>query len=133
MELLYGGVLERHPKLRVSFLEAGTSWVAYWLFRLEEEWERFCDVHPELGEKVKMPPREYWKRQCYCSVEVDEWSLPGLIATMGDENWVVSSDFPHFDCEFPEAGEHFMGLEGVSMDAKRKILWDNCARLYNLN
>jgi predicted TIM-barrel fold metal-dependent hydrolase len=133
MELLYGGVLERHPKLRVSFLEAGASWVAYWLFRLEEEWERFCEVHPGLGEKVKMPPKEYWKRQCYCSVEVDEWSLPGLIATMGDDNWVVSSDFPHFDCEFPEAGDHFLALEGVSLESKRKIMWDNCARLYGLS
>jgi len=45
----------------------------------------------------------------------------------------VSSDFPHFDSEFPEAGNHFMELRGVSHESKRKILWDNCARLYNLN
>jgi predicted TIM-barrel fold metal-dependent hydrolase len=133
MELLYGGVLERHPRLHVVFLEAGASWVPYWLFRLEEEWERFRDLHPGMHENVTMPPIEYWKRQCYCSVEVGEWSLPGVVATIGDDNLVVSSDFPHFDCDFPEAGNHFLELAGVSHESKRKILWDNCARLYHLD
>lgn len=133
MELLYGGVLERHPRLRVVFLECGASWVPYWLFRLEGEGERFREIHPNLDKNVTMPPVEYWKRQCYCSVEVDEWSLPGVIATIGDDNLVVSSDFPHFDSEFPEAGNRFMAIGQVSLESKRKILWDNCARLYNLN
>jgi uncharacterized protein len=132
MELLFGGVLERHPRLHIVFLEAGASWVPYWLFRLEEEWERFRDLHPGLAENVTMPPVEYWRRQCYCSVEMGEWSLPGVISTIGDDNLVVSSDFPHFDCQFPEAGNRFLELPGVSRESKRKILWDNCARLYHL-
>lgn len=132
-ELLFGGALERHPNLRFVFLEAGCSWLPYWLFRLEEEWEKFRPVDEELARNVTMPPIEYWKRQCFCSVEVDEWSLQGAVAAMGDDTWVVSSDFPHFDCAFPEAGERFMSLPGVSLESKRKILWDNCARLYNLN
>ena len=37
--LLEGGVLERHPRLRVGFLEAGCGWVPYWLWRLDERWE----------------------------------------------------------------------------------------------
>ncbi|HLG72438.1 MAG TPA: amidohydrolase family protein [Chloroflexota bacterium] len=133
MELLFGGVLERHPTLRVVFLEAGASWVPFWLFRLEEEWEKFRQVHEDLAANVTMPPLEYWKRQCFCSVEVDEWSLQGVVASMGDETLVVSSDFPHFDCAFPEAGDRFLALPGVSLESKRRILWDNCARLYNLN
>lgn len=133
MELLYGGVLERHPRLRIVFLEAGASWVPFWLFRIEEEWEKFRQVHAEMRANVTMPPLEYWKRQCFCSVEVDEWSLQGVIASIGDDTLVVSSDFPHFDCAFPKAGDHFLALPGVSAESKRKILWDNCARLYNLN
>jgi predicted TIM-barrel fold metal-dependent hydrolase len=132
MELLFGGVLERHPRLRIVFLEAGASWVPYWLFRLEEEWERFGELNPDLAGNVTMPPREYWRRQCYCSVEVDEWTLPGVITTIGDDNLVVSSDFPHFDCAFPEAGNRFLALAGVGDASKRKIMWDNCAHLYNL-
>jgi predicted TIM-barrel fold metal-dependent hydrolase len=133
MELLYGGVLERHPRLRVAFLECGASWVPYWLFRLEEEAEKFGALHPNLEENVRMRPVEYWRRQCYASAEVGEWSLPAVIDTIGDDNLVVSSDFPHFDSAFPEAGAHFMALANVSRESKRKILWDNCARLYNLD
>jgi predicted TIM-barrel fold metal-dependent hydrolase len=133
MELLVGGVFERHPRLRFAFLECGASWVPYWLFRLEEECEKFRDTHPDIDRNVRLRPVEYWRRQCYCSVEVTEWTLAGVVATIGDDNLVLSSDFPHFDSEFPEAGRHFMALADVSRESKRKILWDNCARLYNLD
>ena len=46
----------------------------------------------------------------------------------GDESFVISSDFPHADSDFPDAGKHFMQVPRVSEDSKRKILWDNCAR-----
>jgi len=133
MELLVGGVFERHPRLRFAFLECGASWVPYWLFRLEEECEKFEAMQPGVEQNVRLRPVEYWKRQCYSSVECTEWTLPGVIATIGDDNLILSSDFPHFDSEFPEAGEKFRRIEGLSRDSQRKILWDNCARLYNLD
>ena len=36
------------------------------------------------------------------------------------------------DSAYPRAIETFLELEGVSEVSKRKILWDNCARLYSL-
>jgi len=51
---------------------------------------------------------------------------------MGDDNIVISSDWPHDDSAYPNAIDTFLQLPGVSDDSKRKILWDNCARLYNL-
>lgn len=132
MELLFGGVLERHPNLRCAFLEAGCSWTLYWLFRFEEEWERFRDSEPTARENVRMAPLEYWKRQCFSGVECEEWPLRGVVEILGEDNWVLSSDFPHFDSAFPHASKKFMALRGVSDAAKGKILWDNCARLYGL-
>jgi predicted TIM-barrel fold metal-dependent hydrolase len=133
LELLYGGVFERHPALRFAFLEAGCSWVLYWLFRAEEEWERYRDAIPGLSENVRMPPVDYWKRQCWSAVEVDEWTLPRVIDAIGDDNLVVSSDFPHFDSAFPHAFDRLMAIPGVEDASRRKILWDNCARLYGLD
>lgn len=132
MELLFGGVLERHQEIRFAFLEAGCSWVPYWLFRLEEEWERYREVDSDLARNVRMKPSEYWARQCYAGVEVEEWTLPAVISTLGDENWVVSSDFPHFDSAFPHAFTTFLALKGVDLESKKKILYDNCTRLYRL-
>jgi hypothetical protein len=101
--------------------------------RLEEEWEKFRVIDEQIAANVTMPPIEYWKRQCLSSVEVDEWPLRSAIDQVGDENFVVSSDFPHFDSAFPNAFERFMQIPNVSDDSRRKILWDNCARLYSLN
>ena len=38
--LVLDGALDRHPDLRVAFLESGTGWLPYWLHRLDEhpEW-----------------------------------------------------------------------------------------------
>ena len=132
MELLYGGVLERHPGLRVAFLEAGASWIMYWLFRLEEECEKSVEFTPGLDERVRLRAIEYWQRQCFTSVEVDEWPLRHVIDMVGDDTLMVSSDFPHHDCAFPEAFTRFMAIPGVSDESRRRILWDNTARLYNL-
>ena len=44
---------------------------------------------------------------------------------------VFSTDYPHSDSHFPEATNLFLKLP-LSEQSKRKILWDNCARLYNV-
>src|SRR5512143_1010066 len=59
-----GGVLARHPKLRVAFLEANCSWLPWLLWRLDETWELEGDVWaPDLKQK----PSEYFNRQCVVS------------------------------------------------------------------
>ncbi len=56
-----------------------------------------------------------------------------VIDELGDDNIVVSTDYPHADGRFPHAIDTFLALEDVSATSKRKILWDNCARLYRLD
>jgi predicted TIM-barrel fold metal-dependent hydrolase len=48
---------------------------------------------------------------------------------MGAEYFVVSSDYPHSDGAFPEAISQFLGLP-LNDEQRRRILWDNCSRLY---
>ena len=55
-----------------------------------------------------------------------------VVEAIGDDNIVMSTDYPHSDSLFPEAMNEFVALEGVSDKTKAKILWDNCARLYPL-
>jgi predicted TIM-barrel fold metal-dependent hydrolase len=53
-----------------------------------------------------------------------------VVAAVGDDNIVVSTDYPHSDGLFPYAINEFLALESVDEKTKAKILWDNCARLY---
>jgi predicted TIM-barrel fold metal-dependent hydrolase len=55
-----------------------------------------------------------------------------VIKRLGDDTLVVSTDYPHIDAHFPHAIDEFLGIGELSDSNRRKILWDNCARLYNL-
>ena len=78
-----------------------------------------------------MAPSEYFKRQCYIALDVDEEPAVETVNQLGAEYFVVSSDYPHSDGAFPEAMEQFLGLP-LDNEQRRKILWDNCARLYGI-
>jgi predicted TIM-barrel fold metal-dependent hydrolase len=127
--LAAGGVLERHPRLRCAFLEGTCGWLPWWLWRLDEAWEKFG---PGSEVQISRLPSEYFFRQCYVAADADEKVLRQVVEAVGDDNIVVSTDYPHSDGLFPRAIEEFVALEGVSDKTKAKILWDNCARLYNL-
>ena len=122
-----GGVLERHPGLRCAFLEGTCGWLPWWLWRLDEAWEKFG---PGSEVQISRMPSEYFHRQCFIATDSDEKPLSQVIEAIGDDNIVVSTDYPHSDGLFPVAIEEFTKLEGVSERSKKKILWDNCARLY---
>ncbi|HUI34272.1 MAG TPA: amidohydrolase family protein, partial [Stellaceae bacterium] len=126
--LTTGGVLERHPKVRAAFLEGTAGWLHWWLWRLDDQWEKFG---PGCERQLKMAPSEYFKRQCYIALDVDEEPAVVTVNQLGAEYFVVSSDYPHSDGAFPEAMEQFLGLP-LNNEQRRKILWDNCARLYGI-
>ena len=127
--LAAGGVLERHPRLRCAFLEGTCGWLPWWLWRLDEAWEKFG---PGSEVQIGRLPSEYFFRQCYVATDADEKPLRQVVEAIGDDCIVVSTDYPHSDGLFPVAIQEFVALEGVSDKTKAKILWDNCARLYNL-
>jgi len=124
-----GGVLERHPGLRCAFLEGTCGWLPWYLWRLDEAWEKFG---PGSEVQISQLPSQYFFRQCYIATDADEKPLRQVVEAIGDDNIVVSTDYPHSDGLFPTAIEEFVQLEGVGDKTKAKILWDNCARLYKL-
>src|SRR3989442_1394937 len=127
--IVTGGVLSRFPRLRMAFLEGNCSWLAWWLWALDERWEMWGDR--ELFQQ-DAKPSQLFRRQCFVSVEPEEEMAKYVIAELGDDNLVVSTDWPHDDSRFPHAIDGFLAAPHLSQDSKRKVLWDNCARLYKL-
>jgi uncharacterized protein len=124
-----GGVLERFPNLRVGFLEGNCAWLPWLLYRLDER----AKLHGPLADvPLSKKPSEYFLRQCFISVDPDEYLVSDVIKRIGDDNIVISTDYPHIDAHFPHALDEFLQIEDVNDRSRRKILWDNCARLYNL-
>ncbi|KHT62692.1 hypothetical protein RJ45_15990 [Photobacterium gaetbulicola] len=95
LSLLDAGVLERYPTLKFAFLEAGASWLPHWLWRLDN----IC--YPEFPSLTKdtitMPPSEYFKRQCWVSIELGEPCLRQVIDIIGPDKLLYGTDYPHPD------------------------------------
>jgi predicted TIM-barrel fold metal-dependent hydrolase len=124
-----GGVLERFPNLRVAFLEGNCSWLPWALYRLDERWAMRKEY---ADEPLSKRPSEYFLKQCFISVDVEEHLVGDVIQRIGDDNIVISTDYPHADSHWPHAVSDFMAIQELSDSSRRKILWDNCARLYNV-
>ena len=126
VDVVGGGVLERFPGLTVAFLEGNCSWAPWLLWRLDEHYEMSAAYdHPDL----KMEPSEYFRRQCYLSVECDEEPAE-IVSKYGlEDNIVFSTDYPHADSKYPGSVERFLQMP-LSDQARRKFLWDNCAKLF---
>jgi predicted TIM-barrel fold metal-dependent hydrolase len=127
LTMMVRGVFDRFPRLRVGYLEAGCAWLPSWLHRIEE--------HLELAGWKEAPdlqstPTEYFKRQCFITCEPDEALLHSVIEVLGDDNILFATDYPHPDSKYPKTVESFLALPRVSVESKRKILWENALRFY---
>jgi len=123
-----GGVLERFPRLRAGFLEANCSWAPWLLARLDDHYEEYIG---RFEVKLTKLPSEHFRDNCYVSVEADEKPARLLVDYIGDSNVVFSTDYPHPDSKFPHAVEKFLSMP-LPDEVRRKFLWDNCARLYDI-
>jgi uncharacterized protein len=128
------GVLDRFPRLHFAFLESGCGWLPYWLERLD-----VMRDNPVFGESYlgKERPSEYFRRgQCFvsCEAEEAEEGVPVLGRSLGHECLMWASDYPHPDAVpyFPNTVGPIVDDQQLEADFKRKILWDNPARFYNL-
>jgi len=129
MSMICGGVFEHFPGLRAAFLEANCGWAPFWVSRMEREYKNFG---PWDAPWLKRRPRDYYLRNCWVSVEAEEEEARWVVEALGGDNIVFSTDYPHFDSEFPRSVDSFL-KQPLTDEAKRKILWDNCARLYGLS
>ena len=126
--LIFGGVLDRFPRLRVAILEGGIGWIPFWADRLSEYYEEFMD-----GELKRGGPWEYVKcEQLYFSGEVEESTLGYVVKTIGADRIVFASDYYHHDCRFPGSTRAIQERTDLSAEAKAKVLGRNAAVLYGL-
>lgn len=128
--LILTGVLERHPELRVAFLESGSGWLPYWLDRLDSHFETWRRHLPAIRQR----PSEYFRRQCFISCEPDDVVVESVVRHVGDECVVWASDYPHPDAHFPGAVKKTLeSLADVPQTSRARILGENARRLYGID
>ena len=95
--LIYGGVLERHPGLKVAVLESGGGWIAHWMDRLNE----FEESYRWAAAPMSLDAEEYFQRQCWISFDPGERTPGALGPLVGADRFIWASDFPHNDAKYP--------------------------------
>jgi predicted TIM-barrel fold metal-dependent hydrolase len=122
--LVLDGALERHPLLRVAFLESATGWLPYWLNRLDEHIEWLSPERPSAS--------ELFARQCAISSDPDDGCVASTVALVGADHVLWASDFPHPDAVFPGAPAQFAEHAGVDRDELAAMWWNTPSRFYRL-
>ena len=110
-------MFEFHPKLRVAFLECQNSWVPGLLSRIEWDYPQYRDSHAPY---LTLTPREYFRRNCWAAVEGSEPEIEATAGLIGGDRMCVSTDYPHFDSNFPHVSENL--LKNVPRELGAQIL-----------
>jgi uncharacterized protein len=128
--VIFEGIPERFPALRLAFLEAGCGWAPYWAERMDDEFAKRGKIEAPA---LKKKPSDYIRSgTIYFSCEADEWLLPQALKLIGENQIVYASDFPHWDNSYPGSIDEIRDRGDITEAQKRKILADNCRRLYGI-
>lgn len=132
-EMIFSGVFERHPMLRVGSVEHELSWAPFFLFQadycytdrpLRGDWHRFAPG---------VLPSDFFKRNCFMSFQEDAVGIR-VRDVLGAETLMWGSDYPHTESTFPRSREITARvLADVPAEEQRMILRDNVAALYGFD
>jgi predicted TIM-barrel fold metal-dependent hydrolase len=127
--LVFGGVLERFPELRIVSAENDVGWLPHFVYRMDHGFEKYSAMLPE---KLSLRPSEVVRRQVLATFQDDPVG-PATWEIFGEDNYMWASDFPHSDSTFPESHAWIdKNFEGVPAPVRHKIVYANAAALYRM-
>ena len=127
VSILASGACERYRDFRFVLGESGVTWLPYVFDRLDTEYH---DRATSLG--FKLWPSDYFRRQGYVTYQQDKFLEP-ILPLIGEDNVIWGADYPHPDCLWPDSKSRLdENLAAFSADIRRKITYENVAKLYGI-
>jgi predicted TIM-barrel fold metal-dependent hydrolase len=128
-DLIFSGVFDRHPKLRIVLAESECGWLPFVLQQWDYYFERFR-AKEDLG--ITRLPSEIFTEHVYCTW-LEDFSGTRQFSWWGHDNLMWSNDYPHPNMTFPHSRENVIHHIGnLPKDLQRKLIRDNAIRLYGL-
>jgi predicted TIM-barrel fold metal-dependent hydrolase len=126
--LIFAGVPEKFPKLRIAALEGCCGWIPFLMDRLDEEFEKRGAREAPL---LKRKPSEYMTGEnFFYAFELEESTVPYVIECIGADKLLYSSDYPHWDSSWPKTVTMLKERKDITNTDKHRIAWDNPQRFY---
>ena len=127
---MVSGRLDQHPKLKIGLIESGAGWVPFAVEALEHQ---FNEMLPTKAGLLHKRPWEYFRDHFMCSFWFEKVAPKILLETIGVDNVMFETDFPHPTSLYPGVQEHLKDvLGGHTHEVRKKVLQDNPNRLYQL-
>jgi predicted TIM-barrel fold metal-dependent hydrolase len=128
-DIIFGGVLERFPRLTLISAENDSGWVPHYMYRMDHAFEKFNAMSDE---PLPQKPSFYIRRQMMATFQDDPIG-PMTHEFFGADNYMWASDFPHTDCTWPYSRKVIERDFAKLPDAvTHKIVFENVARVYHM-
>lgn len=130
--MIFGGVFERHPRLRIAVVEHELAWIPFFFQQMDF-------VYRERHQLVPVPlsggrlPSDVFREHVWVSFQEDEVGLR-LRDVIGTESLMWGSDYPHAESTWPRSREILGALLSDLTDAERRgVAGQNAVDLYRLD
>lgn len=139
--IVYNGIFDRFPGVRIAFLEGGIAWLLLCLERFHASHETHHQYIPpeNFGVREGERPDKYIIQQIqegrfYIGCETEELTMPFALKIVGNQPFLYSSDFPHEvtnqSCKHDIA--ELLESDELTQGDKEGILYRNAERFYRL-
>jgi len=128
--MLFAGVFDRYPRLKVGSVEHETMWIPHWLQQMDFTYRERPVFTKGWKSREGMLPSEYWRRNMFVEFMEDELGVR-IRDTIGVDNMLWGSDFPHSESTWPQSKQFLDRIfTGVPEEDRRKITSENAAKLF---
>jgi predicted TIM-barrel fold metal-dependent hydrolase len=133
--MIFSGLFDRHPKLKVVCTEFEAGWVGIIVQQVDYQYGPKKTAHgTTIGEEMRLelPPSEYFKRNLWFTF-MDDRAAVLTTPIYGENNFMWANDYPHAACTWPRSQQIAeRTFAGAGAAVKRKLCRDNVNKLYNL-
>jgi predicted TIM-barrel fold metal-dependent hydrolase len=121
--LIFDGVLDRFPGLKLGVIEQGASWMPSWMRFMESAFEAFRRNEERL-QRLALRPSEYVRRQVRATPYPAE-DVGWIVANAGEEVCLFSSDYPHVEGGRNPIKRFEESMADLSEAQKQRFYFDN--------
>ncbi|MGI9029143.1 MAG: amidohydrolase family protein, partial [Ilumatobacteraceae bacterium] len=121
--MIFDGVLERFPDLRIGVIEQGAIWIPSWMRQMESAFDAFAR-HEERLQALSLRPSEYVRRQIRATPYPTE-DVGWIIEQGGPEIPLFSSDYPHVEGGRRPLERFETSLGDAGEDVRQRFYCDN--------
>ena len=131
-QMIFGGVFERFPTLKVAFTEQGADWIPSMLERMDEQYS--SPFERGITEKLPLTPTGYWNQNCYVGASFMSRAESEVRDQIGVDRIMWGADYPHIEGTWPYTKAALQdAFNGCSREEIDRMVAGTAAEVYDFD